>query len=218
VSENPYQSPGEDDLPADRPIGLRSWHVPFIIAAVCGAGLAVIFGVVPRGTIFSAMPGMGFLRICLALLAGVLVMDIFVCGLVIFEWWRTGEPPELSFEPLIPCAERRALYRAWKERPQLDDDQFYSAYYAETDIAREIVTRTRRELQTILGRSLAGVHPKDDMSLSDPELDFADVFDRFDKVFHITIPWRTGEIDIDGSFDSLVRLVVNSVSAQASVE
>lgn len=209
MTENPYQSPGDDDPPADRPIGLRSWQVPFIIAAICGTALAVLVYCVPHDIIFPDR-GIGFFGLCFGLVGGVLVMDVFVCGLVVFEWWRTGSPPELTLEPLIPCAERRARYRAWKERPQLDDDAFYETFYADSGIAKEIVIGVRREFQAVLDRSLAGVRPSDDMSLADPELDAADLYDRLDKAFAISIPWRRGKLNIDDlTFNSLVRLVTN---------
>ena len=217
--ENPYQSPGENAPPADGPIiGLHSYHVPFIIAAACGIALAVIFSAVPREVIFPAGRGVGFFGACLGFIFGTLAFDIPVCGLVIWEWWRTGEPPKLNFEPLVDPAETRALRRTLKQRPHLDDETFYRSFYSNSGVSKETVLGVRREMQSMLGRSLAGVHPGDDMGVLEPEVDFADLLDELADAFEIVIPWWKGEIDIDGSFDSLVRLVADRVTAEGPSE
>jgi hypothetical protein len=205
--ENPHQSPTAPEAPPDQlRTGLRSYHVPFLIAAVCGVALAVISNTFVDQNTFA---------ICFAVILTILVFDLLVCGLVLWELMHTGESPELNLEPLFPSAKRRALYRAWKERPQLDDDDFYGTFYADSGIARNVVVGVRREMQRIFERSLAGVQPGDDVLRAEPEMDFADVFDELAEAFDIVIPWRTGEVSyngdgelsFNGTFGSLVRLI-----------
>jgi hypothetical protein len=216
--DNPYQAPSEAETPNPPTTGLRSHHVPFVIAAVCGLALAVTSNI--------SFVNQRAYAVCFVAATVILIYDVPVCLWVLWFYLNTGEPPKLNFEPLYPTAERRALLRdcerrqqellrAWKERPQLDDEAFYRAFYADSGIARWIAVRVRREMQKMLGRSLAGVHPGDDLELAEPEIDFADVFDRLARLFRIVIPWRTGavsykansEIPFDGTFDSLVRVV-----------
>jgi hypothetical protein len=206
--ENPHQSPTEPEtLPDQLRTGLRSYHVPFLIAAVCGVALAVASNI--RFVSQSAY------AVCFVAATVILIYDVPVCGWVLWCYLSTGEPPKLNFEPLFPSAERRALYRAWKERPQLDDDDFYGTFYADSGIARNVVVGVRREMQRIFERSLAGVQPGDDVLRAEPEMDFADVFDELAEAFDIVIPWRTGEVSyngdgelsFNGTFGSLVRLI-----------
>jgi hypothetical protein len=201
VDANPYQPPSVVDVDQDdqHRVGIRSYHVPFLIAAVC----------IPLAVAAYTQPELP--RDWRAAIGGVasmfLIFDLPVCLLVFWEWMRAGEMPDLNFEPLLPCAERRELYQRWRERPQLADAAFYQTFYAESGFPCETVYGVRREIESIVGRSLAGVHPGDDMGLADVEIDFADVFFRFDRVFKVTIPWRTMAPTIDLTFDSLVRLV-----------
>jgi hypothetical protein len=212
VSENPYQTPASDAVPAERPSFRLHWyHVPFIVAVVCVIALVIAYNIVPRDARL-AKPGLDFFAICFGIIGAISVFDLAVCGWILWQWWRTGEPPQLSLEPLFDSAETRALYRAWRERPQLDDDAFYDKCYADSGIAKQVVSDVRREMQNILGRSLDGIHPADDLETAAPELDFADVFYRFEKDLHIVIPWRTTKIDFDFTFDSLVRLIADCMA------
>lgn len=78
MTENPYQSPGEDDRPADGfVIGLRWYHLPFIIALACGLALAVIFQI----TFANERHFAGCVAICVA----ILLIDVPVCGLLLWE-------------------------------------------------------------------------------------------------------------------------------------
>lgn len=141
--------------------------------------------------------------------ATILVFAIPCCLFVLCEWLRTGEFPELTWEPLRASPEEKELHRKWRERPKLDDEAFYQAFYAESQIPKKLVADVRRELVSALGLSLAA-HPADNLGAACPDVDLADVFFRFDRVFGIKIPWRSQspeELGVDGSFDSLLRLV-----------
>ena len=54
--------------------------------------------------------------------APILVFDIRVCLLVLIQRLSTGEPPELSLSPRIPCRVERELRRKLCDRPKLTDD------------------------------------------------------------------------------------------------
>ncbi|MGH7137883.1 MAG: hypothetical protein ACREHD_19205 [Pirellulales bacterium] len=203
MTENPYQSPGDDALTVDEPaVVLRWYHLPFVIAAAGGIALAVICNM----TFVNERHFAASVAAC----AGILAVDLPVCGLLLWEWWRTGEPPKFYWESPFDT-EARALRRTLKQRPPLDDDAFYAAFYADSGIPKEIVIAVMRELQKMLGRSLAGVHPHDNMGVLEPEMDFADVLDVLADTFEVEIAWRTGEVNIDGTFDSLLRLVAEHI-------
>jgi hypothetical protein len=206
ADNNPYQSPSDERV-GENAMGIRSYHIPFLIAAFCVS--TVVGALCLPGLPKEWRAGIG------GIAAAVLVYALPTCILVVWEWFRTGEMPELNLEPLVPCTERRMLYKAWRERRQLDDKTFYEVFYATSGISPEIIKGVRRELESILGMSLAGVHPGDDISLADPELDFADVFDRFDRAFKINTPLRTRESPTDATFDSLVRFVAAATSYSA---
>jgi hypothetical protein len=180
VSDNPYQSPSDDTLSAELwTIGLRWYHVPFLIALACGVAVAVTYCVnFQHPKVFAA---------CLAICGIILLYDLPVCGIVLCEWRRTGEAPKFSFMSLFG-AESRALRRTLQQRPPLDDDTFYVTYYADSGITQEIVVGVRRELQRMLGHCLAGVYPSDRMSTLEPDADCADIFDELAEAFSIVIP------------------------------
>lgn len=202
MTDNPYQSPDEA-LPIDRAVlGLHWYHLPFIVAAVCGLALAVIANM--------TFVSQNDFALCVTLAFAILVVDLPLCGLLLWEWCRTGEPPKFYLEHPFN-AECRALRRALDRRLPLDDEAFYATFYANSGVAKDVVIGVRREMRKMLGRLVARVHPQDDLGLLEPYVDFADVFDELGDTFAIVIPWRTGAIDIDGTFDSLVRLIADCV-------
>jgi hypothetical protein len=187
---------------------LCSFHIPFVAAAICVVALFVTCNVT-----FAHPDRAAFWRGFVALL---LTVDIGVCGWVLWQSCRTGEPAELNLFGESP--EMRAMWRLWRERPQLNDDEFYRTFYADSGIAKDVVIAVRREWISIFGKEAIGTYPGDNLETAAPELDFADVFYRFEKDLDVVIPWRTGNIDFDFTFDSLVRLVANCIAAKAQEE
>lgn len=207
MSDNPSQTPADHALPAGRPSFRLHWyHVPFIIAVVCGVALAV--------TARATSANMKVFVPCSAILCAILIFDLVACAYVIMEWRRTGKPPSFTDQFLVyfgflEAPQTRAMWRLWRERPQLGDDEFYDLFYTNSGIAKEVVTAVRREWLSIFGKEAMGTYPSYDLETAAPELDFADVFYRFEKDLHVVIPWRTAKVDFDFRFDSLVRLVAD---------
>jgi hypothetical protein len=168
------------------------------IAVVCGAVVAWLCYAQPasgRHELFGAQVQ----TLLVVVLAIVLVVDVPICCMILI-----GKPPIMTLLPLIPSAEERTHWKRLKERPLLDDDAFYERFYAGTGIPKEIPLR----LRTLYAEQLLmdAVWPEDKAVEFDWELDFGDLLGMVEAVFSV----RFTEEDIthiDGSFDSVVRLV-----------
>jgi hypothetical protein len=141
-------------------------------------------------------------------LFAILFCDLPACLLVIVEWWRRGEPPEIvmSLSPLFPSPAEREFRRSLAERTQLNDDAFYDAFYAKSEMPRQIPIRIREMLQDAIGIDFGGLRPDDDLVVASDELDWADIFYRVQREFSVSIP-KEAWSEFDGTFDSLVKMV-----------
>jgi hypothetical protein len=195
---NPYESPATSNNPShdDR----RAWvaMIPLLIA-IPGVIIAAFLG-------FCRPLPFVYNNIALGIVAAVLVYDIPVCALVVVEWLRTGEPPELSLSPLIPSRVEREFRRTLCSRPELGDDDFYATFYADSQIPKSLVVRLRKSLECAFGLDFAGLHPADNLIVADGELDWADVLFRLNREFGITLT-REMLANFDGTFDNLAKLI-----------
>ncbi len=166
---------------------------PFAIAAVAAPSLILIW----RSRVHS-------LDWLAGVLGAVLIFDLPVCVLILI-----ARPDGLSLVPLTRSPEEKALRRALRDRAQLSDDEFYVAFYSQSGIPKEVPGRMRAMLQRFLGLPLAGLHPTDNIGTAFADLDFAEVLYRTEKEFDMKIP-RADWTQFDGTFDSLVRYVVES--------
>lgn len=180
---------------------MRSYHLPFVVAAVCIVALAVV-----ANTSF----GNPHRAVWLSVITAILILDVPIAVWVIWHWYRTGEPPQFDSNLLGESPGTRAMWRLWRERPQLDDEAFYQTFYADSDVPKDVVIAVRREwISSIYGKEAIGMYPGDNLGVAAPELDFADVLYRMEKELHVVIPWQTCKIDFDFTFDSLIRLVAD---------
>jgi hypothetical protein len=175
----------------------------FAIAVICGAALAWLCHAQPavgRIELFGGGPVQTALFIILVV---VLVVDLPICFLILI-----GKPPIMTLSPLIPSAEERTNWKRLKEREVLDDDAFYERFYRGSGIPKEIPLRLRRSYAN--GLLMDRVWPEDKAVEFDWELDFGDVLDRAERDFGVR--FTDEEIgQIDGSFDSVVRLVAKKL-------
>lgn len=139
----------------------------------------------------------------------LLVFGLPVCILVLIEWLRTGEPPELSLSPLIQCREEREFHRNLRKRQKLNDGDFYDTYYANSGIPRRFPMELRMSLEGVFGLDFAALHPADNLIYADVELDWADLICRVNREFDIAIP-KDEVRELDGTFDSLLRCIVQN--------
>jgi acyl carrier protein len=167
---------------------------PFVIAAVSGALLVLVWSFRPFGDFDSWMIG---------ILGTILIFDLPVCVLILI-----GRPPVMSLSPLLPSAEERKFRKAVRERPRLSDDEFYERFYEEAGIPEHIPIRLRKIYAAELG--MDGVWPEDKATDFNGELDFADLLDAVADEFGVQ--FADQEIgQLDGSFDSIVRNVAGKL-------
>jgi hypothetical protein len=147
----------------------------------------------------------------------ILFFDVPACLLVVVEWLWRGEPPEIvmSLSPLFPSRAEREFRRSLAERPQLNDDDFYKAFYAKSDIPRQIPVRLREMLQDAIGLDFGGLRPDDDLVVASDELDWADVFYLMQREFSVSIP-KEAWSEFDRTFDSLVTMVASRMMKKSA--
>jgi hypothetical protein len=176
----------------------------FAIAVICGAALAWLWSIVRR----NELTGGGSVQTAFFTILGmVLVVDLPICFLILI-----GKPPIMTLSPLIPSAEERANWKRFTQRELLDDEAFFQRFYAGTGISKEIPLRLRRlyTKELLIDR----VWPEDKTVEFDWELDFGDVLDRVEREFGVR--FTKDEVEqIDGSFDSIVRLVAKKLEQTA---
>ena len=139
----------------------------------------------------------------------ILAFDLPVCLLVLIQWILTGDPPELSLEPLVPSKAERELRRELRERAKIDGDEFYEKYYSESTIPKRLVVGLRRLLESQLGLPENSIEPNDNMAIADPELDWRDLMDEVTDELGILIDDALIE-KMDGTFDNLLRTITNT--------
>jgi hypothetical protein len=172
--------------------------IPFCIALPGVAMIAwLLFG-------RSLSDQMDWVSVVFGVMCGVLAFDLPVCLLVAIQWIATGEAPELSLSPLIPTREERRFHRTLRERQRLDDDEFYSVYYAESGIPKRLTVQLRASLQSELGFDLGGLHPLDNLTYADSEIDWGDIIYRINRDFKVVFP-EAVITETNYTFDSFVR-------------
>ena len=111
----------------------------------------------------------------------------------------------MTLSPLIPSGESRAFCRELRQRPTLDDEDFYRQFYENSGIPKEVLVRLRRRISHI-DALIDRIIPSDPIYLLDDELDFADIMWLAEKEFGIRFS-ETDYKQIDGTFGNLIRLV-----------
>lgn len=145
--------------------------------------------------------------IAIGVVGAILVFDFPVCVLVFVQWLLTGEPPELSLSPLIPCRKEREFHRTLRERPKLNDDEFYNTFYSDSGIPKYLPIQLRASLENVFGLDFATLHPTDNLIYADAELDWADLVYRINRDFDVVVPGKM-IAKLDGTFDSLLQCIV----------
>jgi hypothetical protein len=183
---NPYESP--KTLNARAGDNRRTWiaMIPFLIA---------VLGLIVAVFLWFASPLPREPRaIALGIVGAILIFDL--------------PPPELSLSPLIPSRQEREFRRNLRERPKLNDDEFYARFYADSSIPKHLAVQLRALLATQFGLDLGALHPLDNLIYADVELDWAYLMDEINEEFDIVVPEEMiGKLD--GTFDSLVRCIAS---------
>ncbi len=123
------------------------------------------------------------------------------------RWFRFSLRP--AFTLLLDCfipERQRAYERDLESRVLMDDETFYQSNYGSTGIPREIPIRLRRLFAYQLGSCWEHVQPADKPTDADDNLDFAELVFDVEEEFGVSIPIQD-MMELDGSFDSLVRCV-----------
>lgn len=114
----------------------------------------------------------------------------------------------MNLSPLFRTKEERSKWREMRQRPLLSDDEFYQRFYADTGIAKEILVRIRHIYATQL--AMDRVWPADKATEFDSELDLAELLVEVEEEFKVEVS-DDEALKLDGSFDSLVRLVARKL-------
>ena len=109
---------------------------------------------------------------------------------------------------LLYRASHSRLERELEARPQLDDQAFYEAHYADSGIPEDIPIRIRNVYVVQLGDCWRGVRPGDNACDAYPDLDFAELLYEIEDEFGIKIPDEDMR-KMDGTFDNGVRYVAS---------
>lgn len=136
----------------------------------------------------------------------ILVFSVPVCLLVAWERLRTGEPPELGLSPLILSRPERELIRNLKTRPRLSDRSFCETFYPDSGFSVQSIAKLRNILAGQIGYNLAGLHPDDDLSLLDDEIDWMIIVSEIEREFGIQFT-RTDLEAGPATFDFFARRI-----------
>jgi hypothetical protein len=171
---------------------------------------AVVVAIWSAWLIRNGLAGFQYIALVgLVLGAGTYVLSIILGGR--FVW---------SLAPLWSEREHR-YYDELRDRPALDDEEFFKRFYSAAGIPKDIPIRLRRLYQDIIGCDLSAMQPHDNLALIFDALDFADVLYRVEREFEVKIPltvcseppqykhWPFIGSQIDGTFDSVVRYLAH---------
>jgi hypothetical protein len=198
---NPIESPATSGASTSESRQTLIALIPFVIA-ISALILAVVFWNWSPGLNDPDQISYGAIAV-----GAILAFDLPVCLWIVIHSLATGEPPELSLSPLIPTKEEREFRRALRERPKLNDDDFYDAFYADSNTPRQLTVQLRTLLENAFGLDFAALHPTDNLIDADVELDWADIVFRIDRELNVAVPHDFIR-DFDGTFDSLLRRIV----------
>lgn len=145
-----------------------------------------------------------------------LVFAVPVCLMMLWEWLRTGVPPDISLSPLIPGRAEREFWRNLETRPKMSDDAFYVAFYKDSPISQTTTNQLREILTDEIGMDLSTLYPHDDLNLIDFELDWVPILRRIEQAFCIKFS-KTQVSNGPATFDRLVNLISAAVDASQRV-
>lgn len=120
-----------------------------------------------------------------------------------------GKPVVMNLSPLVSSAESKAFQRLLRDRPVLDDEEFYARYYEGSNIPKHIPACLRRWLvdQVTLAERLI---PSDFLYLLDDELDFDPMFKIIEREFRVRFT-QADFNDMDGTLDHVIRLIFKRI-------
>jgi hypothetical protein len=120
--------------------------------------------------------------------------------------YLVGRPIVMSLEPLFPSRETRAFRRELRERPALSDGEFYARFYPGSVIPAIVPVRIRRYLMDI-DPLVEQITPPESLFPLLDDVDFADILHGLGREFSVRFTKADYPL-VDGTFDNLVRLVV----------
>ena len=182
------------DKSSDTREPLHRW--PFFAAAFSGLTLIVILWSVARDHWFFEASSIvvGFLGL-------VLVVTLPICVLTLL-----GHQPVMTLAPLVPTSRQRATWREMRQRPEINDNDFYQQFYGDSGIPEEIPFRLRGLYAKQLG--ISRVLPHDKATDFDDELDCGDLLYEVAEEFSIDFSEEEArELASVGTFDAIVRCV-----------
>jgi hypothetical protein len=209
MDENPYRAPAAINTPTVSLGEVWLALVPFVVAVPASLATAFLWYWRP----FSDSENSA----AIGVLGAILVFDLTICAWVLVHWLRDGKLPDMSLTPLFPSRKEREFRRALRQRPKLNDDEFYEAFYASSGIARHLPIQLRKSLEREFGVNFGALRPADNLIYACEEVDFADVRDRIKLDFGVDLTFEIAAVLSDEqscTFDSLLQFVVNAQHEQ----
>lgn len=108
-----------------------------------------------------------------------------------------------AFVPPTTGPAEREYRKTCKSRTALGIGEFYSAYYANTEIPFDTCARVLRVLKTQL--NMANVRPNDNIAQIFDDIGLAEICSEIGDEFQFRCPVSMID-DMDGSIDSIIRL------------
>ena len=148
------------------------------MAAIAGLALIVILRCVTRDHWFFEAS-----FIIVGILGVVLVFTLPICVLTLL-----GHQLVMTLAPLVPTSRQRAKWREMRQRPEINDKEFYQRFYGDSGIPEEIPLRLRGLYAEQLG--ISRLLPHDRATDFDDELDFGDLLFAVAEEFSIDFSER----------------------------
>ena len=91
-------------------------------------------------------------------------------------------------------------------RCSINYDEFFTAFYAGSELPQNIVTRLRAALEESTGDELRGLHPRDNLLYAFCELDLADLAYRIKRDLDVVVTREMIDMP-EVTFDYLVKCI-----------
>jgi hypothetical protein len=124
----------------------------------------------------------------------------------------------IGFFVIFGSAKERAFERECQGRPEMDDTTFFKTFYEGTDVPKAIPLRLRKVWAKELGRPWTKIFPHDNpFQIFPADLDMTSLVVATEREFGVVFRDEDRR-KIDGSFDSVVKYLVNHVTASEDCE
>lgn len=129
-----------------------------------------------------------------------LAFGFLAIGVVVLLWWQDFDGMRSSWE----------YHRRCRKRERVSGERFYSRFYQDGELPKELVIRFRDFHAGYWGEDPELLRPEDDLFQVNAGADVAEWVKQVEAQFGVAIRWETrssGYDMPDATFDSLLRFV-----------